>query len=100
MSWSRAFDEPIQPPKGKALVTLKDAAEYILALPKSKQESPEWQHPRKRLSWLLKITSANPRIRFIRHTSHPPRADDRERNPVQATESVGTVACSQNGNSA
>ena len=39
MPWS----EPIQPPKGKKLVTLKDAAAYILALPKSKQQSPEWQ---------------------------------------------------------
>ncbi len=43
MSWCRAFDEPIPPPRGKKLVTLKDAAAYILALPKSKQESPEWQ---------------------------------------------------------
>jgi len=43
MPWSRRFDEPIQPPKGKKLVTLKDAAAYILALPKSKQQSPEWQ---------------------------------------------------------
>jgi hypothetical protein len=42
-SWSRTFDEPIQPPKGKKLVTLKDAAAYILALPKSKQQNPEWQ---------------------------------------------------------
>jgi hypothetical protein len=43
MPWSRPFDEPIQPPKGKRLVTLKDAAAYILALPKAKQQSPEWQ---------------------------------------------------------
>jgi hypothetical protein len=37
MPWS----EPIQPPKGKKLATLKDAAAFILALPKSKQLSPE-----------------------------------------------------------
>ena len=43
VDWSRPFDDPIQPPKGKKLVTLKDAAAYILALPKSKQQSPEWQ---------------------------------------------------------
>ena len=43
MPWSRRFDEPIQPPKGKKLVTLKDAAAYIMKLPKSKQQSPEWQ---------------------------------------------------------
>jgi hypothetical protein len=44
MPWSRPFDDPIVvPPKGKPLVTLKDAAAYILKLPKSAQQSPEWQ---------------------------------------------------------
>jgi hypothetical protein len=43
MPWSRRFDEPIRPPKGKPLATLRDAAAYIMALPKSKQRSPEWQ---------------------------------------------------------
>ena len=43
MPWSRAFEDPIQPPKGKPLVTLKDAAAYIMKLPKAKQRSPEWQ---------------------------------------------------------
>src|SRR5882724_13104084 len=39
MPWSRAFDEPIQPPKGKALVTLRDAASYIMALPGKTRQS-------------------------------------------------------------
>jgi hypothetical protein len=43
LPWSRAFDDPIKPPKGKPLVTLKDAAAYIIALPKSQQQAPEWQ---------------------------------------------------------
>ena len=43
MPWSRSFDDLIKPPKGKALVTLQDAAAYIMKLPKSEQESPEWQ---------------------------------------------------------
>jgi hypothetical protein len=43
MPWSRPFDNPIVPPKGKALTTLKDAAAYIMKLPQSKQQSPEWQ---------------------------------------------------------
>jgi hypothetical protein len=43
MPWSRPFDKPIQLPQGKKLVTLKDAAAYILKLPKSEQQSPEWQ---------------------------------------------------------
>jgi hypothetical protein len=41
--WSRAFDEPIKPRKGRPIVTLKDAAAYIMKLPKSAQEAPEWQ---------------------------------------------------------
>ena len=30
-------------PNGKTLLTLKDAAAYIMKLSKSKQQSPEWQ---------------------------------------------------------
>jgi hypothetical protein len=41
-SWMASpFDDPIKPPKGRPLVTLKDAAAYILKLPKSAQQSPE-----------------------------------------------------------
>jgi hypothetical protein len=43
MSWSRPFDDPITTPKGKPLVTLKDAAAYIMVLPKKEAASPEWQ---------------------------------------------------------
>ena len=42
MSWSRRFEDP---PKRQNLVTMKDAAAFIMALPKSKQQSPEWQAP-------------------------------------------------------
>jgi hypothetical protein len=30
-------------PKGKPLITLKDAAAYIRKLPAAEQESPDWQ---------------------------------------------------------
>jgi hypothetical protein len=43
MSWVRPFDDPIQTPKGKTLVTLKDAAAYIMALPKKEADTAEWQ---------------------------------------------------------
>jgi hypothetical protein len=43
MSWSRRFDEPIQLPHGRQLVTLKDAGKYITKLPKAEHEAPEWQ---------------------------------------------------------
>lgn len=44
MSWSRRFEEPIKTPNGKTLRTLKDAAQYVLALPPEVQSEPTWQH--------------------------------------------------------
>ena len=41
--WSRAFDDPIPLPRGRQLVTLKDAANYIQKLPKAEQDLEEWQ---------------------------------------------------------
>jgi hypothetical protein len=41
--WSRPFEDPIPLPRSRQLVTLKDAADYIMKLPKSEQSLPEWQ---------------------------------------------------------
>src|SRR5712675_1110745 len=41
--WSRAFDDPIPLPRGRQLVTLKHAANYIQKLPKAEQDLDEWQ---------------------------------------------------------
>lgn len=43
MSWSRRFDKPIERLRGRQLVTLQDAATYIMKLPKAEQNLPEWQ---------------------------------------------------------
>jgi hypothetical protein len=43
VSWSRKFEEPIPLPDGRMLVTLRDAATYITALPKMEAVLPEWQ---------------------------------------------------------
>jgi hypothetical protein len=43
MPWSRAFEDPIRLPRGRQLVTLKDAAAYIMKLPKAEQHLEEWQ---------------------------------------------------------
>jgi hypothetical protein len=43
MSWSRAFHVPITTPDGLMLRTLRDAGEYIQALPRAKYKQPEWQ---------------------------------------------------------
>jgi hypothetical protein len=41
--WSREFYDPIELPKGRKLITLRDAALYITKLPKAEQQVPEWQ---------------------------------------------------------
>jgi hypothetical protein len=45
--WSREFDEPIAVPDGGTLVTLRDAADYITALPTMRPPSPNGR-PRSR----------------------------------------------------
>lgn len=42
-NWSRPFDDPIPLPRGRQLVTLKDAANYIQKLTKAEQDLEEWQ---------------------------------------------------------
>ena len=37
------FYDPIILPGRKPLVTLRDAANYIVKLPKAEQQAPEWQ---------------------------------------------------------
>jgi hypothetical protein len=41
--WSAKFTESIAMPKGKPLVTLRDAAHYITKLPKAEHNTAEWQ---------------------------------------------------------
>jgi hypothetical protein len=41
--WSTPFDDPIPLPRGRQLVSLQDAASYIMKLPKPEQNLPEWQ---------------------------------------------------------
>jgi hypothetical protein len=41
--WSREFEDPIPLPRSRQLVTLEDAATYIMKLPKAERELPEWQ---------------------------------------------------------
>jgi hypothetical protein len=40
--WSREFDESIALPAGGKLVTLRDAANYLTALPDDEAAHPEW----------------------------------------------------------
>jgi hypothetical protein len=56
--WSRKFDDPVLLPKGRQLVTLKDAGTYITKLPKSEHAAAEWQAAMEAL--ILVATSGGP----------------------------------------
>jgi hypothetical protein len=43
MPWSTPFDEPIALRGERKLVTLRQAADYIIKLPDTKQQHPHWQ---------------------------------------------------------
>jgi hypothetical protein len=40
--WSREFEDPIDLPDGRTLITLEDAG-IITKLPKAEHSAPEWQ---------------------------------------------------------
>ena len=43
MPWSASFEDPIPLPDGRRLLTLRDAAGYVMKLPKAEHSAPEWQ---------------------------------------------------------
>ena len=53
--WSRAFDDPIPLPRGRQIITLKDAANYIQKLPKAEQDLEEWQAAVKALLLVVEL---------------------------------------------
>jgi hypothetical protein len=52
--WKRPFDDPIPLPPCRQLVTLKDAADYIMKLPKAAAQAPEWQTAMQALLLVIK----------------------------------------------
>ncbi|WP_249156586.1 hypothetical protein [Bradyrhizobium sp. KB893862 SZCCT0404] len=43
VGWGLAFEDPIRLDDGRTLRTLRDAGEYIAALPVTVHDQPEWQ---------------------------------------------------------
>jgi hypothetical protein len=41
--WKRPLEDPIPLPRGRQLVILQDAADYIMKLSKADRDLPEWQ---------------------------------------------------------
>ncbi len=72
MSWSAEFNAPIPLPKGRQLVTVRDAGNYITRLPKAEHEAAEWQAAMEAL--ILVATSGGPtmfaRIGVMRALNH------------------------------
>jgi len=56
--WSREFEEPIPLPKGRQLLTLMDAGDYITKLPEAEHTAPEWQAAMEAL--ILVVTLGGP----------------------------------------
>jgi hypothetical protein len=56
--WSAEFNAPIPLPKGRQLVTVRDAGKYITKLPKTEHEAQEWQAAMEAL--ILVTTSGGP----------------------------------------
>ena len=56
--WSREFEEPILIPKGRQLVTLRDAGDYITKLPEAEHTAREWQAAMEAL--ILVVTLGGP----------------------------------------
>jgi hypothetical protein len=74
MSWDRPFDQPVPLPKGAPARTLRDAANYIRRLPKSKRDRLEW-----RLAFHLLIEAAEDRAPMMFARMGILRASERAR---------------------
>jgi hypothetical protein len=78
--WKRRFDEPIPLPRGRQLVTLEDAGNYITKVAKAEHEAQEWLAAMEAL--ILVATSGGPtmfaRIGIMRALN---RGHVREFNP-------------------
>jgi hypothetical protein len=88
VSWSREFDEPIALANGRTLVTLRDAAAYITALPKREAGLPEWQAAIEALMLVVELGGPRmfARIAVLRALN---RGHVREFNPTRKDTALG-----------
>jgi hypothetical protein len=49
--WKRAFEDPIDLPNGRKLVTLQDAGNYITKLPKAEHDTEDGRQRCNASSW-------------------------------------------------
>src|SRR2546430_13966442 len=93
--WKRPFEDPIPLLRGRQLVTLEDAGNYITKLPKAEHTTAEWQAAMEAL--ILVATSGGPtmfaRIGVVRALN---RGHVREFNPERKDPHWGRCKLSQN----
>jgi hypothetical protein len=90
--WKRPFANPIPLPGGRQLVTLEDAAGYIMKLPKAEQNLGEWQAAIECLILAAEkngpvtrpILSRYPQIARSNRRMRPSFAASRSRRPLQS----------------
>jgi hypothetical protein len=83
MPWSTPFDDPIDLPNGRKLVTLRDATTHITKLPKAEHTAPEWQAAMQALilaekggpTMLPRIGVMRALNRHVERVSNPDRRD-------------------------
>ena len=71
-NWERRFDNPIPVQNRAPLRTLRDAAQFILALPPAEQQAPRWQAAASVLKMVAE-TGGDPimaRIRMMKALHH------------------------------
>jgi hypothetical protein len=54
-NWRRRFDDPIPLPRGRQLITLEDAGNYILRLREPEHMTPEWHAAAKALGLVVTL---------------------------------------------
>jgi hypothetical protein len=70
VTWARRFEDPIPLPRGRYLVTLEDAGNYITKLPKAVHEAEEWQAAI-RIAWRTNLLKAGvSRLIDVRNKLH------------------------------
>jgi hypothetical protein len=57
MPWSTEFEDPVGLPNERKLITLQDAADHILKLPKTQQQQQHWQTA---VEMLIKAAEGSP----------------------------------------
>jgi hypothetical protein len=94
--WSREFDEPIPLPRGRALVTLKDAGNYITKLPKGCARAMGMMMITRRhavlLSLMLAACSSDPGLPESTYKPYAPPSPPTEKAVVGAVPAVAAEA--------